>query len=181
MRYLASLQTACQVVRIARSTTRLCAVPSIPLVNRRCVRVMSSEVDAAKAAAASGCVLKHASCWCLDHTTMPDLSTITTGPQIRVHQPSLTRSSPRKYRPKSSMRMILRSHSATSTPRCGCAPACHAAPHTCQAPVHFLVIPKMRDGLTQLSRAEERHEAVLGHLLVVAHKVAKQGMLLDAV
>ena len=44
-----------------------------------------------------------------------------------------------------------------------------------QAPVHFLVIPKHRDGLTQLSNAEERHEQILGHLLLVAAKVAKQG------
>ena len=44
-----------------------------------------------------------------------------------------------------------------------------------QAPVHFLVIPKHRDGLTQLSKSEERHEQLLGHLLVVASKVAKQG------
>lgn len=43
-----------------------------------------------------------------------------------------------------------------------------------QAPVHFLVIPKVRDGLTQLSNAEERHEPLLGHLMFVAQKVAKQ-------
>lgn len=43
-----------------------------------------------------------------------------------------------------------------------------------QAPVHFLVIPKARDGLTRLSRAEERHKALLGHLLYVAQLVAKQ-------
>lgn len=42
--------------------------------------------------------------------------------------------------------------------------------------MHFLVIPKFRDGLTELSRAEERHEAILGHLLFVAQKVAKQGV-----
>lgn len=46
-----------------------------------------------------------------------------------------------------------------------------------QAPVHFLVIPKHRDGLTQLAAAEERHEKILGHLVFVATKVAKQGML----
>lgn len=44
-----------------------------------------------------------------------------------------------------------------------------------QAPVHFLVIPKHVDGLTQLSKAEPRHEQLLGHLLYVASKVAKQG------
>lgn len=42
------------------------------------------------------------------------------------------------------------------------------------APVHFLVVPKDRDGLTQLSKAEERHVDLLGHLLLVAQKVAKQ-------
>ena len=46
-----------------------------------------------------------------------------------------------------------------------------------QAPVHFLVIPKARDGLTQLSKATERQEQLLGHLLIVASKVAKQGAL----
>ncbi len=44
-----------------------------------------------------------------------------------------------------------------------------------QAPVHFLVIPKHRDGLTQLSKSEPRHEQLLGHLLHVAGKVALQG------
>ena len=43
-----------------------------------------------------------------------------------------------------------------------------------QAPVHFLVIPKHRSGLTQLSRATPAHEPLLGHLLAVAATVAKQ-------
>ncbi|KAL3668234.1 hypothetical protein V7S43_006331 [Phytophthora oleae] len=43
-----------------------------------------------------------------------------------------------------------------------------------QTPVHILLIPKKRDGLTQLAHAEERHEAVLGHLLYTAKLVAKQ-------
>lgn len=43
-----------------------------------------------------------------------------------------------------------------------------------QGPVHIILIPKVRDGLTQLSKAEDRHEQVLGHLLVVAAKVARQ-------
>ena len=42
------------------------------------------------------------------------------------------------------------------------------------APVHFLVIPKNRDGLTGISKAEPRHESLLGHLMVTAAKVAKQ-------
>ncbi|KAK9906898.1 hypothetical protein WJX75_009913 [Coccomyxa subellipsoidea] len=48
-----------------------------------------------------------------------------------------------------------------------------------QAPVHFLVIPKHRDGLTQLSKCNDGHEKVLGHLLVVASKVALQEGLSD--
>ena len=42
------------------------------------------------------------------------------------------------------------------------------------APTHFLVIPKNRDGLSGISKAEPRHEALLGHLMVVAAKVAAQ-------
>lgn len=37
------------------------------------------------------------------------------------------------------------------------------------------MIPKNRDGLTRLSKAEERHKALLGHLMYVAQLVAKQG------
>jgi hypothetical protein len=37
------------------------------------------------------------------------------------------------------------------------------------------VIPKNRDGLNRLSKAEERHKALLGHLMYVAQLVAKQG------
>ena len=42
------------------------------------------------------------------------------------------------------------------------------------AATHFLVIPKNRDGLTGISKAEPRHEALLGHLMVVVAKVAAQ-------
>ena len=38
--------------------------------------------------------------------------------------------------------------------------------------VHFLVIPKNRDGLTGICKAEERHIELLGHLMVVVAKVA---------
>ena len=41
--------------------------------------------------------------------------------------------------------------------------------------MHFLVIPKHRDGLSRMTKAEDRHEKLLGHLLVVASKVARQG------
>lgn len=43
-----------------------------------------------------------------------------------------------------------------------------------QAPVHFLVIPKNKDGLNRISNAREDQEAKLGHLLFVAQKVARQ-------
>lgn len=42
------------------------------------------------------------------------------------------------------------------------------------APVHILIIPKHKQGLTALSRAEEHHEVILGKLLVTAAKIAKQ-------
>ncbi|EEH55590.1 uncharacterized protein MICPUCDRAFT_19304 [Micromonas pusilla CCMP1545] len=42
-----------------------------------------------------------------------------------------------------------------------------------QAKTHFLVIPKIRAGLTRLSNAEEEHKALLGHLLFTAQRVAK--------
>merc|ERR1719161_2142561 len=40
------------------------------------------------------------------------------------------------------------------------------------APVHLLVIPKRREGLTQLRKSVHDHEYILGHLLRVA---AEQG------
>lgn len=43
-----------------------------------------------------------------------------------------------------------------------------------QGPKHFLVIPKDKDGLNRLSSAEERHKALLGHLMYTAQLVAKQ-------
>jgi histidine triad (HIT) family protein len=48
-----------------------------------------------------------------------------------------------------------------------------------QAPVHIIIVPKDRDGLTQLSKAEERHTEILGHLMVTAAVVAKQEGLVD--
>ena len=43
-----------------------------------------------------------------------------------------------------------------------------------QAPTHILLIPKKRDGLTQISKAVESHQSILGKLLYTATKVAKQ-------
>uniref|UniRef100_A0A0D6R7T8 HIT domain-containing protein n=1 Tax=Araucaria cunninghamii TaxID=56994 RepID=A0A0D6R7T8_ARACU len=42
-----------------------------------------------------------------------------------------------------------------------------------QAPVHILLIPKQRDELTQLSKAEPRHTEILGHMLYTAKVVAE--------
>mmetsp|Transcript_12115 Transcript_12115/g.17546 ORF Transcript_12115/g.17546 Transcript_12115/m.17546 type:complete len:135 (+) Transcript_12115:94-498(+) len=43
-----------------------------------------------------------------------------------------------------------------------------------QAPVHFLVIPKNRDGLTGISKAREDQKDVLGHMMYVAGTVGKK-------
>ncbi|OAY43380.1 14 kDa zinc-binding protein [Manihot esculenta] len=48
-----------------------------------------------------------------------------------------------------------------------------------QAPTHILIIPKVKDGLTGLSKAEERHRDILGHLLYTAKLIAKQEGLED--
>lgn len=43
-----------------------------------------------------------------------------------------------------------------------------------QGPVHFLVIPKNKDGLNRLSNAREDQKELLGHLMFTAQKVAHQ-------
>ncbi|CAI9779587.1 unnamed protein product [Fraxinus pennsylvanica] len=43
-----------------------------------------------------------------------------------------------------------------------------------QAPTHILIIPKVKDGLTGISKAEEKHHEILGQLLYTAKLVAKQ-------
>ncbi|VFQ67469.1 unnamed protein product [Cuscuta campestris] len=43
-----------------------------------------------------------------------------------------------------------------------------------QAPVHILLIPKVKDGLSGLSKAEEKHCEILGRLFYTAKLVAKQ-------
>eukprot|EP00262_Sarcandra_glabra_P009109 TRINITY_DN23111_c0_g1_i1.p1 TRINITY_DN23111_c0_g1~~TRINITY_DN23111_c0_g1_i1.p1 ORF type:complete len:158 (+),score=35.17 TRINITY_DN23111_c0_g1_i1:49-522(+) len=48
-----------------------------------------------------------------------------------------------------------------------------------QAPTHIVIIPKVKDGLTGLSKAEERHCEILGQLLYTAKLVAKQEGLED--
>ena len=42
------------------------------------------------------------------------------------------------------------------------------------AKVHFLVIPKIKDGLSGISKAEDRHKHILGHMMTVVAKVAQQ-------
>ncbi|KAK4386407.1 Adenylylsulfatase HINT1 [Sesamum angolense] len=48
-----------------------------------------------------------------------------------------------------------------------------------QAPVHVLVIPKLRDVLTELGKAEKRHEEILGRLLYAAKIVAEKEGIID--
>ena len=43
-----------------------------------------------------------------------------------------------------------------------------------QAPTHILVIPKNRDGLTQLQHAREDQKGILGHLMYTAQDIAKK-------
>jgi len=49
-----------------------------------------------------------------------------------------------------------------------------------QAPVHFLVIPKVRGNLSQLSKAKESDVPLLGHLFFVAQQVARQEGIADS-
>ncbi|XP_073056178.1 14 kDa zinc-binding protein-like isoform X1 [Primulina eburnea] len=48
-----------------------------------------------------------------------------------------------------------------------------------QAPVHVLVVPKLRDGLTHLGKADQRHGEILGHLLYAAKIVAEKEGIID--
>ncbi|EAA17155.1 putative protein kinase C interacting protein 1 [Plasmodium yoelii yoelii] len=48
-----------------------------------------------------------------------------------------------------------------------------------QAPVHILVIPKIRDGLTRLSKAEEKHKEILGHLMWAVAEIVRKNNLGD--
>jgi histidine triad (HIT) family protein len=43
-----------------------------------------------------------------------------------------------------------------------------------QAPTHMLCIPKVRAGLTQISKATEAHASLLGHLMVQAGRIGAQ-------
>ncbi|KAJ1605557.1 histidine triad-like zinc binding protein [Cryptosporidium canis] len=41
------------------------------------------------------------------------------------------------------------------------------------APVHALLIPKVRNGLTRLSKATQAHKEILGHLMTKIPEIAK--------
>eukprot|EP00425_Heterocapsa_triquetra_P003124 CAMPEP_0195059106 /NCGR_PEP_ID=MMETSP0448-20130528/6677_1 /TAXON_ID=66468 /ORGANISM="Heterocapsa triquestra, Strain CCMP 448" /LENGTH=131 /DNA_ID=CAMNT_0040089317 /DNA_START=77 /DNA_END=472 /DNA_ORIENTATION=- len=43
-----------------------------------------------------------------------------------------------------------------------------------QAPVHVLMIPKDRDGLTGICEAQPRHAEVLGHMMVQAGRIGNE-------
>mmetsp|Transcript_10192 Transcript_10192/g.8742 ORF Transcript_10192/g.8742 Transcript_10192/m.8742 type:complete len:125 (-) Transcript_10192:92-466(-) len=43
-----------------------------------------------------------------------------------------------------------------------------------QAQFHCVLIPKKKDGLSQLSKAEDKHKDILGHLMVTVSKIAQQ-------
>jgi len=48
-----------------------------------------------------------------------------------------------------------------------------------QGPVHFLVIPKDKNGLNRLSSASPHHKDMLGHLLYTAAEVARKEGLVE--
>ena len=43
-----------------------------------------------------------------------------------------------------------------------------------QAPTHVLIIPKNLNGLTSLSKAEEKHKELLGHMMYAVSLITKQ-------
>merc|ERR1711964_198829 len=48
-----------------------------------------------------------------------------------------------------------------------------------QAPVHILMIPKNRDGMSQLRFAKKKHEELLGHMMLKVAEIAKKVGLSD--
>lgn len=47
------------------------------------------------------------------------------------------------------------------------------------APVHIIIIPKIKNGLTGISKAEDHHINILGKLLYTAKVIAKEKLLDD--
>jgi len=43
-----------------------------------------------------------------------------------------------------------------------------------QGPVHIILIPKNRDGLTRITKAREDQKGLLGHMMYVAQDVGKK-------
>lgn len=41
------------------------------------------------------------------------------------------------------------------------------------AKIHLLIIPKQKNGLTDISQANEEHKDILGHMLISAAKIGK--------
>jgi histidine triad (HIT) family protein len=41
------------------------------------------------------------------------------------------------------------------------------------AKTHIIIIPKERNGLTGVAAAQEKHAAILGHMMLVASKIAQ--------
>lgn len=48
-----------------------------------------------------------------------------------------------------------------------------------KAPVHIVLIPKNRDGLTRMFVAEERHKTIFGHMFWAASEIARREGLAD--
>ena len=65
---------------------------------------------------------------------------------------------------------LPRSHPSSPTP-CDTRSDRDIAP---VAPTHILIIPKLRNGLTQLRHATADHAGILGYMLEVAAKLAKE-------
>lgn len=49
-------------------------------------------------------------------------------------------------------------------------------PKNTDAKAHYYIVPKDDGGLTSLVGAEEKHEKILGHLLVIAGKIGREKM-----
>ncbi|ORM42321.1 putative HIT-like protein [Babesia sp. Xinjiang] len=47
------------------------------------------------------------------------------------------------------------------------------------APVHILVIPKKRSGLSRLSRATDEHAHILGHMMVKVAQIVRENNIGD--
>lgn len=69
---------------------------------------------------------------------------------------------------------VVQCHIAELTPVASITLCRHRPAVSPTAPTHVILVPKNRDGLTQLQKAEERHKAILGHLLWAAGEIARK-------